>query len=376
MTTDQIQTPKVFISYSWTSKEWVLAFASRLTGDGIHVSLDEWDVAGGQDLNVFMEKMVLDSTISKVLVICDRVYADKADNRKGGVGKESQIISQEVYERVDQTKFIPIVREKDDDGNAYRPVFMKSRLHYDFSSEERYHANYETLVRDIFGKPKHVRPALGKQPNFTLEDRQVTVSTKTSIDFHKIKNAIYEGKHNTRILLSEYLALFNESLLEFAMDNAAYQAEQPLEEMALERFKNMLPYRDEFVMLISHLCRCSQQPRVYIPEIIEFLQNSMSNQDYRPSDLRIRQDIGGDHYKLFTNELFIYLIASLIKYKQYQMVFDLTHDIYCIKRQDTDVTGEFPILRSYAKSLEIQNDKLPQKVNNPTGVLFLSLIHI
>ena len=44
-----------------------------------------------------MERMVNDSTISHVIIICDKIYSEKADSRKTGVGTETQIISKEVY---------------------------------------------------------------------------------------------------------------------------------------------------------------------------------------------------------------------------------------------------------------------------------------
>ena len=94
--------------------------------DGINTKLDKWDLREGQDKNVFMESMVSDDKISKVLVICDKLYTEKADNRKGGVGTESQIISKEVYDKVNQEKFIPIVREYDENGKPYLPIYFKS----------------------------------------------------------------------------------------------------------------------------------------------------------------------------------------------------------------------------------------------------------
>jgi len=42
--------PKIFISYSWSSsqhKQWVLELAERLSGDGVVVVLDEWDLKTG-----------------------------------------------------------------------------------------------------------------------------------------------------------------------------------------------------------------------------------------------------------------------------------------------------------------------------------------
>ncbi len=50
--------PKVFISYSWSSpqhEQWVLDLAERLSGDGVVVVLDKWDLKEGQDKHVFME---------------------------------------------------------------------------------------------------------------------------------------------------------------------------------------------------------------------------------------------------------------------------------------------------------------------------------
>ena len=46
------RTPQVFISYSWTSKEYqksIISLASRLRHDGVDVKLDVWDLKEGQD---------------------------------------------------------------------------------------------------------------------------------------------------------------------------------------------------------------------------------------------------------------------------------------------------------------------------------------
>ncbi len=112
--------PKAFISYSWTSKEhetFVLELAERLMADGVHITLDKWDLLEGHDKYVFMEKMVTDPEMDKVLLISDKSDAIKADQSAGGVGTESQIISAEVYNQVNQEKFIPIVTEYDAQGD-------------------------------------------------------------------------------------------------------------------------------------------------------------------------------------------------------------------------------------------------------------------
>lgn len=74
--------PKVFISYSWHPEEnkiRVEQLARRLMSDGVDVTIDVWSLKDGQDKYVFMEKMVTDTEINKVLIICNQDYAEKAD---------------------------------------------------------------------------------------------------------------------------------------------------------------------------------------------------------------------------------------------------------------------------------------------------------
>jgi hypothetical protein len=72
--------PKAFISYSWTSPqhaEWVISLATQLRENGIDVILDKWDLKEGHDAVAFMEKMVADPDIKKVIVVLDRGYVDR-----------------------------------------------------------------------------------------------------------------------------------------------------------------------------------------------------------------------------------------------------------------------------------------------------------
>ena len=65
---------KLFISYSWTNQDhetWVLNLANDLVENGVHVIIDKWDLKEGQDSYSFMEKMVSDTEIQKVLIISE-----------------------------------------------------------------------------------------------------------------------------------------------------------------------------------------------------------------------------------------------------------------------------------------------------------------
>ncbi|MDR2719593.1 MAG: TIR domain-containing protein [Nitrososphaerota archaeon] len=91
--------PKVFISYAWDTEEYqekVLKFATRLHECGIEVVIDRWSMSAGDDIYAFMERSVNDKTIQFVLLLLDELYAKKANEREGGVGTETQIISRKI----------------------------------------------------------------------------------------------------------------------------------------------------------------------------------------------------------------------------------------------------------------------------------------
>lgn len=123
----ELSVPRLFVSYSWTSAqhaEWVLQLATELRESGVDVVLDKWDLKEGHDAHAFMESMVTEPTITKVILICDKAYADKADGRSGGVGTEAQIISGEIYAKTTQDKFVAVVADKDEEGKALRPGLL------------------------------------------------------------------------------------------------------------------------------------------------------------------------------------------------------------------------------------------------------------
>lgn len=161
--------PKLFISYSWTTREheeWVLELATRLVSFGVDVIIDKWLLREGHDLHAFMEQMVTDDDIQKVILVCDKAYAEKANSREGGVGKEAQIISGEIYSKKDQSKFVAVVTEKDKNGYPYIPAYYISRIYIDMSDKATYNDNFERIIRWIYDKQLHEKPELGKIPSF------------------------------------------------------------------------------------------------------------------------------------------------------------------------------------------------------------------
>lgn len=106
----EAKAPKIFISYSWSSKDHqkrVGDFAVILQEQyGIEVLLDIWHLKPGQDKYAFMEKSVNDESVTHVLMICDEDYKYKANERVGGVGTETTVITPEnILKKIKQNLF-------------------------------------------------------------------------------------------------------------------------------------------------------------------------------------------------------------------------------------------------------------------------------
>ncbi len=230
---EELKTPKVFISYSWTSKAheaWIMALAKDLERNGIHIVIDKWDLPEGADSAVFMEQMVTDPSIDKILMVCDRVYSEKADRRAGGVGTEAQIISKELYEQEDRIggsqRFIPVVSEKDEKGSPYLPIFVKSRIYIDLSNDLLRTSGFEQLLRCIYEKPKHVRPERGKPPEFLLRDDRINIPedgpSLSEYDLGTYLQTVY-GIENRKFLLNIRDAQSVEEFLDNVFDGIQFQ---------------------------------------------------------------------------------------------------------------------------------------------------------
>lgn len=169
---EQEKVPVVFISYCWTNKEhmqWVLELATRLVAEsGVEVILDRWHGIVGHDRFQFMEESIRKA--DKVLVICDEMYCQKADQRLGGVGTETLIITPDVYNNTKQEKFIPIALHKGPDGSYLLPTYFNSRFIHVMDDPNEFERDYNRLVRMIWEEPELKPPVRGPKPNFQLQE--------------------------------------------------------------------------------------------------------------------------------------------------------------------------------------------------------------
>lgn len=230
----EIKVPRVFISYSWTTpehEEWVLDLATRLhADDGVVVTLDKWDLKDGYEIYAFMESMVKadengEGIVDKVLLICDKGYQQKANNRKGGAGVEAQIVSPEIYQDIKQEKFVPIVVEKDDEGKPYLPTYLNGRKYIDMSSDEVFEQGYEQLLRNLYQKPQYSKPKNGTPPSWLFEEQIPHFKTKNLTK--QLRDAIEKNPRRIIGLSEQFKETFFEQLDEFQINKEVLQKEDP-----------------------------------------------------------------------------------------------------------------------------------------------------
>lgn len=354
-----MEAPKLFISYSWSSQaheQWVINLATELTESGVHVILDKWDLKEGNDSVAFMERMVTDPKITKVVIICDEVYASKADGRNGGVGTETQIISREVYENQDQGKFVAVIAEKDMQGKAYLPTYYKSRIYIDLSEPDKFNENFEQLLRWIYDKPLHERPALGKRPSFLDESNGISLGTTAA--YKRALSAIRENKIFAPGVLDEYLSLFSSNLERFRITRNNTE----FDDLLIDNIESFIPYRNEMISIIINLAQYSSASE-NIVKLHRFFESLIPYMDV-PENVSRWHESDFDNFKFIIHELFLYTVAILIKYEKFAEVNALlTEQYYIVKsaRSGESKMVDYNVFREYLTSLEYRNNRLDLK---------------
>ncbi len=331
--------PKVFISYSWSSQSFrnlVREWAEQLINDGVEVTLDQYDLKEGYDKYAFMERMVTDSSITHVLVLCDKQYSKKADERKAGVGTESQIISKEVYEKVEQSKFIPIVCEFSSKGEPYLPAFLKSRIWIDFSSPEAVNNNWEQLIRIIYGKPVHEKPKLGKPPRYIMEDKS-TPSSPAIGKYNSLRQAILQNKPGLRMYRRDFL----DSCIEYA--DSLRVRERPIVdsfgEKILEDCKKLVIIRNHILDWV--LLESAAMPSEDFSEALVGLLERLLDLKSRPPEVNSWSDSWFEAHSVFVYETFLYIVAALLETQSFDDLHNIFTSHYLLPETESNGENQF-----------------------------------
>jgi len=313
-------------------KQW----AEQLVADGIDVMLDIYDLKEGHDKYAYMEKMVTDPTVTHVLIISDKAYSEKADARKAGVGTESQIISKEVYEKVDQSKFIPIACEFSNDGNPYLPTFLKSRIWINFSSAEAVNENWEQLVRLIFGKPQHEKPELGKPPAYITNDK-ASPSSPAITKFNAFRQALLQDKKGLSIYRKDFLDAcisYADALRVRERPNVDSLGKKILEDCG--KLKHVRNHIVDWILLESTVAPTDE----FCETLLSFLEE-LRELKSRPADVNSWSDAWFEAHSLFVYETFLYIVAALLKTHAYQILHEIFTSHYLLPETERSSNNGF-----------------------------------
>lgn len=332
-----IQQPKVFISYAWGSQEYqdrVIALSRDLIGDGIDVLLDKWSLKEGHDTYAYMEQSVNNIDVTNVLILLDPVYAQKANSRSGGVGTETQIISPEIYNNVTQEKFLPVVMERDENGNIPKPSYLRGLLHFDLSKPEQYDEEYRRLVLRLYGVDVIPKPTLGKMPRWVTEEAALPSAARVAIN--SLKKNTNAAERRTDFIV--YLGTLKENIRDFTSDADSY----------LAIYNEMKSYRDEFLHFLKSSSVISDA-NILIGDFLQDLYDAL----YESSQIAHR-----DAKQVLLHELFVYTIACYFKNKNYGGLEYILNRTYFGKnfRSDLPVTG-LRIFYHYSETMDRAKNK-------------------
>jgi hypothetical protein len=160
---------RVFISYTRTNDAhtaWVKDLATFLRKNGIEARLDSWYLNHGMDTPQWMANEI--DLADRVLLVCDELYAQKADRRHGGVGWEIRIIQGDLLasQEDNRDKYVPIVVTPE--LTAGTPIFLRGAfaLHWPRSGGDEA-GRWNELLRIIYRRQEEA-PPLGRAPGFIL----------------------------------------------------------------------------------------------------------------------------------------------------------------------------------------------------------------
>lgn len=332
-----IEHPKVFISYAWGSEDYrlkVRSFATDLMGNGIDVLLDQWSLKEGNDTCAFMERSVTDSTITNVLILLDPVYEKKANERHGGVGTETQIISPEIYNKVKQEKFLPVIFERGENGEIPKPQYLKTMLHFDLSQEEKYDSEYQRLVKRLYGIEIVEKPELGKKPSW-LEEKSI-LPTKILTGYECLKqqksdNIKKDEYRNFLFAVKEKIVNFNKDELGGSVSADEY----------IELYADTKLYRDDFLHLLKY--------SFYVPEAYKIVASVMEE---ICAEIKDKGGYEGEVMRTLLHEIFIYVVAFYLKNKNSDAVSYILSKTYFVGRYGYNEDQSFDIFYDHNENLD------------------------
>lgn len=301
---EQEKHPNIFISYAHTNEEHkkrVKEIGTELRYLGFDVILDLWSFKKGEDLNKKMEQYA--DTSDNILIIGDKNYVEKANNRESGVGKESVILT-DAYMRNssrDQNNIYYAFTEVDEEGQPVMPRYLKGSFAFDFTDKIQDFEKCEEIARTIYDEPLIPKPEIGKKPDFAN-----IVSLRSA-------KRIERSEEISKSLLKEYIEDLKMELNE-------------IDKYFLNRDINTKPDFEKLQSLMKtwgNVVKKVSKPND-ISKIIESLLQTIDDFSSQSKD----------GTKIFTRIAFVYTVAYAIDNEDFDYIEDLFKYDYFYDNRD------------------------------------------
>ncbi|MDP9766523.1 toll/interleukin-1 receptor domain-containing protein [Deinococcus enclensis] len=327
--------PKVFISYSWgnaTTVTRVNAVADFLEGNGVWVEMDRYQEPGS-NLYRFMEQMVRDPSIDKVLCFCDRSYTQKAEAGQGGVGTEAAIITPEVYEQVKgnqdaaRHRYVAVALETDDRNQFSLPLMFQSLMVVPMTDPAQDTEVYPELLRIAAGQPRRVRNVTSTLPEYLQGNatrHALGTEPKALLARMEARN---QGARRATAALREYLEALSQGLAHMSPGEPGSRTARLDQEIQANR-----PVFQEFAQVVDAAAQFIDGPLE--PTLYGFFQTLITHNFSYQVD-RDRQDFT----RLAATEFFVATITALIEHRRFDQAAGLLTRAYWERAQDREARG-------------------------------------
>lgn len=304
--------------------------------DGVNVKFDKWDLKEGHDKYSFMESMVKSDEIDRTLIIVDKEYTKRANERKGGVGTETLIITPNIYDNAVQEKFIPIVTEVDENGTAYLPTYLTGRIYIDFSNPDQFEASYERLLRNVYNRPEQSRPKIGSAPAYLFVDTPMQFKTTNLV---RTLDSQIEN-HPTRInfWMRDFLEEYINNLTEFVIPEDTEKTYEAITLKALDIFSQYSLLKKDYLNFLDKLLKSGVAFDTDI--VLRFFEKLNKVKEPPRINGYTSQGYRYEHFKLIIEELFLYTVAISLKRESYGLLADLFHSRYLLQENGRAIEPE------------------------------------
>ena len=208
-------------------------------------------------------------------------------------------------------------------------------------------------MRWVYDKPLYIRPGIGKRPSFLEESEGISLGTTAT---HKRAiSAIKENKPFLSGALDEYLTTFVSNLEKFRITDK----DGEFDDQVIDNLEKFIPYRNEAISLFIALAQYAPTEEVIL-KLHRFFESLIPYMN-KPENVNSWCEWDFDNFKFIVQELFLYLIAILIKHEKFSEVNLLLNQEYYVPDQSDygkDAMVGYDALQVHLRSLDYRNTRL------------------